>query len=968
MSRFLNVVESDSKLLDRALEPVKLDGGYPVPSVLTRSIEDVKNFVDKGPPFTLDDIPAFVDAAKNLTTVGLDDRKFLLEKLLTLMARLPNDSQFSTTLQHYVIDILYKDLPHPPSGYLSLPAPAATTQRAPNSRVKYAFRAADGSNYNPLMPSFGAARMPYARSVPSLSSTPTSALPDAGLVFDTLLRRPPGPEGFTPHPDGISSLFFAFADLVIHCIFNTDHADYTVNDVSSYLDMSVLYGSSDKDVDSVRRKDGTGRLWDDVFADSRVLFMPPSVCALLVLLSRNHNFVAEKILNINERGNFKDPASLAADATAAQDEEIFQRTRLVNCALFMKIILGDYVGAILGLVRDGLSWRLDPLSTIRELGHEFAPRGEGNWSAAAFQARGTPEVLRVIEMLGIEQARSWGACTLNEFRQFMSLKPYANFKEWNPDPTVHNAAEALYGHIDNLELHVGMQAEQAKVPMPGAGLCPGYTISRAILADAVCLTRGDRFLTVDCTPFNLTAWGYQDVQYDDSDGSYGGMLTKLLFRTLPEYYPAGSAYAHFPFLVPSLFKKKLAAKPGSIVDKYVWTRPPVPKPSVVVDGYTAVSAVLGEPKVFESGYDVKIGQITRGVFLYKPVIQKILFSDQNISAWTHCFQCTTGRLIKQKSVSHVGSELKYVDIVKDVINLLPIYWLADEIIGLNMKSKLNPHGVYRDQEVYDAFAVVANYVVMNTEPVDDWTLRQNALGVADDFSGLIKGHLTRLSESILSVSGMTDTVLGLLAGYNNHENSDAFLKQLLAMRRTHPPGQIAASLFAEVVPTAAIYSKAIAHIVNFYLDDSRAKERANIVALAGERTEDASKKIMVYAREAIRLDPPISGIVRKATVDTRLGTTPISAGDQVVASVIDANLDMKTFAPNPKKAAFDRTPVDPYGLMGVGPHGMLQGQFFENTVPTVLGTIFSLTDLKRAPGQSGQLNRHVFPKAIEFGS
>ena len=44
-----------------------------------------------------------------------------------------------------------------------------------------------------------------------------------------------------------------------------------------------------------------------------------------------------------------------------------------------------------------------------------------------------------------------------------------------------------------------MQAEEAKKPMPGAGLCPGYTISRAILADAVCLTRGDRFLTVDFT-------------------------------------------------------------------------------------------------------------------------------------------------------------------------------------------------------------------------------------------------------------------------------------------------------------------------------------------------------------------------------------------------------------------------------------------------------------------------------------
>ena len=52
-------------------------------------------------------------------------------------------------------------------------------------------------------------------------------------------------------------------------------------------------------------------------------------------------------------------------------------------------------------------------------------------------------------------------------------------------------------HIDGMK--VGLQAEEAKPAMSGAGLCPGYTISRAILADAVALTRGDRFLTVDFT-------------------------------------------------------------------------------------------------------------------------------------------------------------------------------------------------------------------------------------------------------------------------------------------------------------------------------------------------------------------------------------------------------------------------------------------------------------------------------------
>ena len=42
-------------------------------------------------------------------------------------------------------------------------------------------------------------------------------------------------------------------------------------------------------------------------------------------------------------------------------------------------------------------------------------------------------------------------------------------------------------------------AEEAKPLIPGAGLCPGYTISRAILSDAIALVRGDRLLSVERT-------------------------------------------------------------------------------------------------------------------------------------------------------------------------------------------------------------------------------------------------------------------------------------------------------------------------------------------------------------------------------------------------------------------------------------------------------------------------------------
>jgi linoleate 10R-lipoxygenase len=151
--------------------------------------------------------------------------------------------------------------------------------------LHYSYRAADGSNYNPLIPGIGKAGSPYARTVPSTNLTPLSTLPDAELVFDVLLKQ----DEFKPHPDGISSLFFAMADLIIHCIFHTNTDDPAINLASSYLDLSILYGSSDDDVNSVRSFNGRGGLKPDCFADGRLLGMPPATCALLVLLNRNHN-------------------------------------------------------------------------------------------------------------------------------------------------------------------------------------------------------------------------------------------------------------------------------------------------------------------------------------------------------------------------------------------------------------------------------------------------------------------------------------------------------------------------------------------------------------------------------------------------------------------------------------------------------------------------------------------------------
>ncbi|KAJ7176578.1 heme peroxidase [Mycena filopes] len=959
-----------------------------VVSLLPHQVSDAVNqHITRTIPFEFKDIPGYWDAATHFSSI--DDRKLLaspkLENIVTLMSRAstkdePTLLRLSKSLQNALIDILYKDLPHPPSGYLSAIMQDASTAVASNS-IKYAYRNADGSNYVPFFPGLGKANSPYARSVPTTNFTPLATLPDSGLLFDTLLRR----DAFEPHPGGMSALFFAFADLIIHSIFYTNQADPTMNLTSSYLDLGILYGNKQKDVDRVRNKDGRGRLWEDVFADSRLLFMPPAVCALLVLLSRNHNFTAQKILEINER------------AMLEQDDEIFNRARLVNCGYFMQIILGDYVGAILGLVRDGYSWRLDPLSASREPTHDLTPRGEGNvvsiefnllyrwhatlsekdtewtenlfnelfegqdfssltaddfkrvahekmvpdpdlrkwtfnklqrgpdgrfkdgdlahilhdstsWRAGAYKARGIPEVLRVIETLGIEQARRWGTCSMNDFRRFLGLKPYGSFEEWNPDPVVNKPAAALYKDIENLELYVGLQAEETKKPMAGAGLCPGYTISRSILADAVCLTRGDRFLTVEFTPFNLTTWGYRDCQFDAEDGSYGGMLTKLLFRTLPAHYPASSAYAHFPFLDPEYMRDSMAENNPTLADKYVWTRPAEPEADnvVVVASPAGVREVLEREDVFPNRYEERIQTVTGRGSVDRTAVHKLLQEDA--PKWAEYFGAQTELLINARDGSYWHG------------------WPGSQIAGL----PLDQHDLKDEQRQYALFSDVGRYIFLNSEPTNDWRLRESSnRTLTSTLRPVVRKHLgSRLWDK-------------------NHASiaqSGPFLNKLYNL--SEDGADLVAALFSEVVPTAAHWSQALAHVVDFYLDDKQAQTRQEIVALAEQGTLDSNAAVGVHIRTALAKNPPVWGVYRTAQqADSIVDSVKVDAGTRVFASIEAANMQTGTDGQGP--------------ILGTGEHGLLSHAFFASTAPRVLGKILALKSLKRAPGTSGNFNKFV---------
>ncbi|ELU37245.1 linoleate diol synthase [Rhizoctonia solani AG-1 IA] len=946
-----------------------------------------------------------VDAIQN--SKSLDDRKMLLEHALVFMSRLPRGSALAQKGQDAVISMLYKDLPHPPATYVG---------------DAYRFRAADGGNNNLLIPDLGRAGTPYSRSVPQTHPLPPAELPDPELVFECLLKR----DKVTPHPAGLSAMFFSFATLVIHTCFRTNHRDVTINETSSYVDLAPLYGNNQEDQDSVRRWDGTGRLKEDVFTENRLLFLPP-VSQRVTLLTRRPEtwqFIARKLFLINEEGTFRDPETLKEEQRKQQDHVLFNTARLINVGFFVSIVLGDYLASILGIVREGSDWSLNPFQDIVQSERNHVPRGEGNsvsvefnllyhwhsttsaideqWTegvfrkifgdkpfeqitpgefakasalvasaepdkakwefggmkrgsdgrfndaelaqtiinatshvASAFKARGTPPVLRVVEILGIMSSRKWGVCSLNEFRKFIGLKPYDSFTEWNSDPEIATAAMRLYKHPDNLELYVGLQAEEAKPVVPGAGLCPGYTISRAILSDAITLTRGDPH-----TANNLTCWGFDDATRDTENPSFGGMLGKLFYRTLPGQFPENSIYLWFPLMTPDAMKTNFT-KVG-IAGDYDFSRPTAPQPVQDVTSRAHVMDVIMETACIHTPYGKKVQAMfdkDPGFFLalndehdhtFKTIIYQNLIAPSGTYFQSYFYEVTK-TLLQDMSYTLGSHQSKCLDIV-DVFENVVMRFVSEEIGGLSLKSESNPRGLY--------FERCGSNILAHRHVFTDVDI-QHIFRIAKNAKSFSKRLLLHINQTY--IAPITERIFGFFSGTGRPSYD--------FMRRLHktgkPKDQLCKAVLAAIVASFE-YVPALINVVNFYLDPAQAEHKTQLVALASSKDPQANNVIAGYVRE-------FSHARRVVVENTSVKGSNYKRGDSLFLSIADSNLDPDTF-PNPKSVD-PRRPADSYTLMGDGLHRCFSDEFVHSTMACAVRAVFQLNNIRRGPGKSGILKR-----------
>ncbi|OLN89044.1 Linoleate diol synthase [Colletotrichum chlorophyti] len=608
--------------------------------------------------------------------------------------------------------------------------------------------------------------------------------------------------------------------------------------------------------------------------------------------------------------------------------------------------------------------------------------------AGSYGANRIPEIMKPIELLGIQSARNWNVATLNEFREHFGLTRHPTFEDINPDPEVAAKLRFLYGSPDLVELYPGLVAEKAKPPMaPGSGLCGNFTMTRAILSDAVALVRGDRFYTVDYTPKNLTNWGFNQASYDHNvDQSH--VFYKLVFRAFPNSFQQNSIYAHFPFTVPSENKKILDSIDRSYL--YSWEEPKLRTPMIPILSHKAVSDILYNQTDFKVIWGDAIRHLVaqpgkdysknfclsgdgKANAMNRTVVRKALISgpwEQEVFKWyTHM----TPRLIKQHSFPYVKGK-REVDVVRDVINLTNTRFNA-ALFCLPIKNEDSPWGVYTDQELYMVVATLFQCVFLDADIANSFKLRTIARELGQDIGKL----MTLVVQTISKAGLITDIVAKIREGeaslptFGNH-----LIERMLA------DGQdldevVWGTIMPVVTANVTNQSQVLSLCLDYYLGDG-SKHLKELYRLAHENTPETDELLMKYMLEGCRLRGPVAVYREAATnqvitdyapalpnpndptsrnpvvnpdIDGSKYEVKISKGQRVICNLMTAGRDPSIFE-DPNEVRLDR-PLESYVHFGLGPHWCAGKEISRVAQTSLFKQIVGLKNLRRSEGGRGQL-------------
>jgi hypothetical protein len=530
--------------------------------------------------------------------------------------------------------------------------------------------------------------------------------------------------------------------------------------------------------------------------------------------------------------------------------------------------------------------------------------------ANSFGPNRVPAVFRAIEVLGIEQARSWNLGSLNEFRKYFDLEPHKTFESITSDKYVQDQLKHLYDHPDKVEIYPGIVVEDAKKPMaPGSGLCPGYTVSRAVLSDAVALVRGDRFYTKDYNPSTLSNWGYRLVD-SDTDIDNGCVFYKLFQTAFPKHFKQNSVYSHYPLTIPSAMHEALKdLKKDKLYD---FTKPTPAGRTHIIKDYKVATSILADQATFkikwDSAKDYTLGPSAKDFMLSnssaaasKDVMSKALYPSYWQAQVRSFYTAKTRSLLASKSV-HIA-DFNQVDIIRDIGNIAPVHFCSEAFM-LPLKSTVHPHGIFTEAEIY---LIMSSIAALDVDPAIAFPLHVKARKATH-----LLGEIVEKNVDAMHNFGFLHTITKAIWPSDDEASKSGLLEDFgaPALKRLLSSGLTAEQLvWAHILPTCADLvakqGQLFAQIIEFFLLGSGKSVWSDIQKLAQLDSEDAWDELEHYILEAGRLNAE-ENILRSVSS----ASPPYTKGDTVVLDIHELSLDSSAFF-NPDEIDLTR-PIDSY--------------------------------------------------------
>lgn len=516
--------------------------------------------------------------------------------------------------------------------------------------------------------------------------------------------------------------------------------------------------------------------------------------------------------------------------------------------------------------------------------------------AGAFGASNVPEIFRSVEVLGIKQARNWNLATLNEFRSFFSLDPYKTFEEINSDPYIVDQLKHFYDHPDQVELYPGIIVEDAKKAMaPGSGLCTNFTISRAVLSDAVALVRGDRFYTVDYTPKNLTNWAYNEVDYDDSVDQ-GHVFYKLVLRAFPNHFRGDSIYAHFPMTIPEE-NRKIFANLG-MAGTYSFDKPMYTPSPKFISSHAANKAILADQESFKVTWGKKIeflvqrdghpygrdfmlaGDLPANAASRK-IVGNALYRDKWREEVRDFYEDITLQLLKSHSYKIAG--VNQIDIVRDMSNLAHIQFCAS-IFSLPLKTESNPRGIFTEVELYQIMTLIFTCIFYDIDVSKSFQLGQASRQVAQQL-----GELVTANVELVDKAGFVANIVSRLHRHDALSNyGEHMIQRLLASGL--PAKEI---VWTHILPSAVSMvpnqSQLFVQCLDFYLEKENAAHLAEIQRLSKETSPESDELLLRYFLEGARIrtsSAVVREVAKPTVIDDNGEKVTLKTGQEIFCNLV----------------------------------------------------------------------------------